>query len=337
MKRPKLLLLFIAVAFGCSSCATLLNRPHQVVSVRSTESVKLIYEGDTLRSLPKTELEFVVKKEKHPFNVVLFNDSSSRTFDIQARKSWTYALNLFTPYLGGLVVDEISGKKFTYPKRVYVDMDNTEISYLPYYPMPKERLNFKNRLSITPTAIIGIYHPGIEIGYQRLFGELFALQTNLRYLLAANTNYSRNASGFRIELNPKYYLRNQEKSRIYTSLSLQYLRKDHEAEYDFLIPANFDDDDFQNDQITQLLPVEKRFFSLTPRIGVEHYLSDRLVIDAFFGVGLRYRETRVIGANPNFLFSDGNWEWFDVAHDSNRASTRLSANLDFNFRIGWVF
>jgi len=337
MNQPKLLLLYLAVGLSCSSCATLLNKSHQVVSIRSTEPVNYVYQDDTTQAPPKTDFQIVVKKEKLPLNVMLFNDSTSRKLSIGYKKNWTYGLNLFSPYLGGFVVDEISGKKFSYPKRVFVDMGNSEVNYIPYYPMPERRLEFRNRFSITPTAISGIYHPGIEVGYQRLIGSRFAIQTNMRYLLAANTNYSRNAEGFRIELNPKYYLRNQERSRIYTSLSFQYLNKDHEAEYNFLIPENFDDDNFENDQILQLLRVEKRFISFTPRIGFEHYLSDRLIIDAFLGIGLRYRKTTVLGANPDYVFSDGNWEWFDVEYDSNRPGNRISANLDLNFRIGWVF
>lgn len=336
MKHSKQLLLYIALILSCSSCATLFNKPHQVVSFRSTKPVNYIYQGDTTRTA-QTDFQLVVKKEKLPLSIVLFNDSSSRALGIGSRKNWTYGLNLLTPYFGGFLVDEISGKKFSYPKKVFVDMDNSRVGYTPYYPMPKKRIALKNRISTTPTSISGIYHPGIEVGYQRLINERFALQTNLRYFLAANTNYSRNAEGFRIELNPKYYLRNQELSRIYTSLSLQYLKKDHEAEYTFLIPANLDDDDFENDLIRQLLPVEKRFISLTPRIGIEHYFSDRLVIDAFIGVGLRYRRTRVIGANPEFILSGEDADWFDVEFDSNQPSNRMSANLDLNFRIGWVF
>ncbi len=203
--------------------------------------------------------------------------------------------------------------------------------------MSPSRLKHKNQISIFPFPLISDYHSGIDFGYQRLHGGKFATKFNIRYFLPRNNNYARNARGFTFEILPKYYLRNQDVTRIYAALSIEYLRKDHEAAFEFFIPDNFDDDDLTNDTFSQILPLEKRFISLTPRIGIERYLSDRLVLDAFFGIGLRYRETRVIGANPNFELSLPDEGWFNFAYDSNRPSIRFSPNLDFNFSIGWVF
>ncbi|WP_141719753.1 hypothetical protein [Roseivirga misakiensis] len=333
MKYNKLLL-FVLLAVICSSCATIINKPNQNIKLRANQETKLIVQNDTLNAPKGETINFSVLR-KRPFDLGVLKNGEIQTLSIETKTPTYYWANAWT-YGIGFVVDEISKDKLIYPNRIYLDLSENQVSYLPYFPMSEERLKLKNQISITPTALVGFYHPGIEVGYQRLLGQNFALQANYRHMLSANNEFARNASGFRVELNPKFYFRNEEKSRIYSSLSLEFLRKDHDAEFSFSVPENFDDDDFSNDIIDEILPVEKRFFSITPRIGIEHYLSDRLVLDAFFGIGLRYRETRVLGVNPNYEFFSED-DWFMVRYDSNRPSNRLGVNFDMNFRISWVF
>ncbi len=336
-KNQKLLLLSTVIILGCSSCATIFNRSNQVVSIRSNEQTNYVFEGDTIYNQSTNDLNILVRREKRPLDLMAFNETGTKALQIKAKWTPLLGLNLFTPYLSGLLVDEISGKKFTFPKKIFVDMSDPETPYLPYFPMSPSRLKHKNQISISPFPLISDYHPGIDFGYQRLHGGKFATKFNIRYFLPRNNNYARNARGFTFEILPKYYLRNQNVTRIYAALSIEYLRKDHEAAFEFFIPDNFDDDDLTNDTFSQILPLEKRFISFTPRIGIERYLSDRWVLDAFFGIGLRYRETRIIGANPDFDLRVDDDGWFDFSYNSNRPDKRLDANFDLNFSIGWVF
>lgn len=314
-----------------------MNSQYGRINVKSTEDLSYVIHGDTVQQNGETPSSFYVKKSRNPLDLTVLNDSSFETLQIQAKTSSFYWANLSSFYFVGFAVDEISRRKFTYPRNIYITSDENGLKYIPYHPMKHEMIERKNRLSITPFALIGYYHPRIDLNYERLNGDKSATQVTFSHFLTRDDEYSKSASGFKLGIERKHFFRNEENKRWYASLSLEYFRKNHEHQYRFWIPENLNDDDFTNDTFVQLLPVRKRFISLTPRIGFEQYLTKRLVLDTYVGIGLRYRQTRVVGLNPDLEIEDNDTGWWDVEQSSNRHSNRMAANFDFNFRIGWVF
>ena len=332
MKQLFGLLIILLVS---SSCTAVFNSSYTDIKFKSSKAAEFVIYGDTLATDADQSILLAVENGRQPLEVVVSTDKQEKNLQIKSFKPVYYWANLAS-YGLGFIVDEIIQKKYTYPKKIYVDFTDSVETYLPYFPMQQSLIADKNKLSISPIALIGQFHPGIEVSYQRLFGENMAIQIGVNKFIEKNNDYSRNVGGFRLNLEGKNYLRNQEKNRFYSSLNIEYLRKDHEADFDVFIAGVLDD--FTDDQFfTQRFSVEKRFISLTPRIGFEHYITPKLVFDAFFGIGARYRETRVLDVDPTFDISDAGWGWFDNSYLSNRPRSTMTFNFDMNFKIGWVF
>lgn len=293
--------------------------------------------GDTINSLSDQPVSFIVEKERAPLQITAFNDSVSRTVFVRSSKSLFYWANVTTGwgYFGGFLIDEISGKKYVYPRKVYIDLSRQDIGYLPYFPMKPDLIKKKNRVSIAPFILTGYHHPGIELSFERLHGAERATQLSFRYLLSRNNDFARNSQGYRVNVEEKFFFRNEDDRRLYYSINFEYLRKDHEAVMSFFIPdADPVDETSFFDRLTM---VKKRFFTLTPRIGFEKYLTKRLVLDAFFGVGVRYRETELPDIEPGVVLDRTAWEWVDIVYQSNRPRKGFTMNFDLGLSIGWAF
>lgn len=332
MKQLVGLLIILLIS---TSCTAILNSRNSGIQFKSNEAAEFIVHGDTIATEADQSFLIAVENSRQPITVAVSTETQEKNLKIKPYKPAYYWAN-FASYGIGFIVDEIAKKKFTYPKKIYVDFTDSINTYLPYFPMQQSLISDKNKLSISPIALVGQFHPGIEVSYQRLFGENLAIQLGINKFIEKDNDYSRNVGGFRLNLEGKNYFRNQEKNRFYSSLNIEYLRKDHEADFDVYVrgvPDDFTDDEF----FIQRFSVEKRFISLTPRIGFEHYITPKLVLDAFFGIGVRYRETRVLNTDPTYDLSDGGWGWFDNSYLSNRPRSTMTFNFDMNFKIGWVF
>lgn len=325
-----LLLLFLS-----SSCTAIFNSRNSNIKFKSNEAARFVVEGDTIQASANQAILVAVENSRQPLEVVVSGETKEKNLRIRSFKPIYYWGN-FAVYGLGFIVDEIVQKKFIYPKKIYVDFTDSIATYLPYFPMEASLISAKNKLSISPVSLIGEIHPGIEVSYQRLFGDDIAAQISINKFISKDNEYARDARGFRLNLEGKKYFRNQEKNRFYSSFNIEYLRKDHQADFDVWVPDN--NDDFYDDVFfIQRFSIEKRFITMTPRIGFEHYITDKLVLDAFFGIGVRYRETRVLDVDPALDLSQGGWGWFEIPYHSNRPRSSMSINFDMNFKIGWVF
>lgn len=332
MKRLVGLLFILLVS---SSCTAIFNGRTSAIKFKSNETAQYVIQGDTTQAKAGQDIIVAAENGRQPLEVIVSSETQEKNLKIGSYKPAYYWTN-FASFGLGFVMDEIAKKKYTYPKKIYIDFTDSTETYLPYFPMQPALVAKKNKLSISPFALVGYYHPGLEVSYQRLIGDNVAVQIGINKFIHKDNDYSRNPDGLRLSLEGKSYFRNQEKNRFYSSLNIEYLRKDHEADFDVYVPGVLED--FSDEQFfTQRFSVEKRFITLTPRIGLEHYITDKLVFDAFFGIGVRYRETRVLDVDPTFDLGDGGFGYFDTEYLSNRPRSSMSLNFDLNFKIGWVF
>lgn len=328
-------LIITLLAITVSSCSTLITKPYTTVSVKTSDTVNYVYKGDTIFNKLNEPLPLTFENGKSPAEFTIFNNDTTRNISIRAQKPAIYYFNVLSPFFVGFAIDGLTKKHWKYPNRIYVDLNKH--GYLSYFPVDSALLAKKNRFSITPLAAIGGQHPGIELSFQRLIGTHYAVQLTYEQLLASNTYLTRDAKGFAASVEYKWYIRNTHKKRLYASLVFEHLNKTH---YEFLSYGN---DSFQNsfdydpNYYKYYTGIKKKFYSLTPRIGTEYYLSNRLVLDAYFGVGIRHRNVKHLNAPPNSRFSPTNWEWIDIEYDSNKPTNSFSANLDLNIKIGWTF
>lgn len=326
------ILALIIILTLSTSCATIINGPYSSVSIKSNKGVNYVFQGDTILNKVNEPVTFPIKNSKDPFTISVFTEEQSKTVAILPKTAKVYWLNLFSPYFSGFLVDEITGKKRNYPKKVFIDIDKPGFSYLPHYPIKEGLLNKRNKLGVNPFSLLFAHHPSIEVSYERLHGDILATQFTYGHLLSRDNDYSRNTEGFKLILEEKYFFKNEEKTRWYLGLAAEFLHKTHDADLSFKIEAQ------QNSffYFKERTRIEKTFISMTPRIGFQHYLVDRFVLELFAGAGLRYRETDYPDVPENYIETYEDW-LFDLKYESNRKDSRMSANFDFNFRISWVF
>lgn len=332
----QLLVLFLLTLLTCS-CVTITNGPYQEMMIKANETSQVVIQNDTLQAQKDEALSIIVQRSTKPLDIQVLSPQKSQNVRVRPYRPAHYWANITSLGLG-FIVDEISRKQFVYPQKVF--LNTTDGDYTPYFPMEDELIHDKNRLSITPSVLFGHYNPGLEISYQRLIGKSAAVQLSITTPFSRDDEYSRNVSGFRAGFEVKKYFQNQERTRLYSSLNIEYFEKNHLSNFevwDTNSPNNTDSDFYNDIYAVSMLEVDKAYLSLTPRIGVEHYLTKKLVLDGFFGVGVRYRRSEVIGLDPALSIREDFFSTLFGPTLSNRPRNSLTLNFDLNVRVGWVF
>jgi len=331
----------LILALVYSSCASVLNREYTYIDIKTSEPSSVVIGTDTLKTKLWQIATFIFENKKEPIKVTVFNENKSKSVLISSKKNAIYWANLVTPYFLGFVVDEVTKKKFVYPKKVYIDLDNSNENVLTYFPFDYLKLNRKNMIGISMLSSLNQINPMLKVHYERMHGRSFATRLSYGHLLSYDNDYARNSRGFNISLEEKYFFINDEKSRFYFSVALDFLSKTHEADMSF----STDPDPEIGSTFEQRIDIQKTFSSLTPRIGVQNYLgkNKRFVAEFVAGVGIRYRETKFLDTDP-LLF---NWYEFTSPHQSsgrrplqfrtNKERSEYAPNLNINFSLSWVF
>lgn len=114
-------LLFIGcLFFGCCSCATILNPSHKTMTIYTPGPSKIIIKKDTINT-EGNEAHFLVSRSKEALNLRVVADSSDQSLSIPAKNSFAYFLNIAYNYGLGMLVDQNNPKRYTYPRRIFVD------------------------------------------------------------------------------------------------------------------------------------------------------------------------------------------------------------------------
>lgn len=335
MKKGFLLLILI---ISCSSCASIFNGRRSKIQIHTNKNVQLVVEGDTINRQSNDPVILDVKNNKHPLPIVVVDSARQEFLAVASHKPGTYWMNIISPWFSGFLVDEISGLKWRYPRKIYIESTDQDISFTPYLPMDSTLLLTRNKISFTPFQLINGYHPAWEVGYERMHSDNRATQFSLGVFRSWDNDYARNSKGFLAGIEHKIFLRSQERTRWYASLNLEHLRKDHDAFLRFVVTDAQGNTNFPWVDFIRLTTVEKRFITLTPRIGFQHYVTNRLVVDAFFGIGLRYRSVKHQQSTPMTRhIDDFDWIFIDAEFASNREASNFRPNFDLNLRLAWTF
>jgi len=336
MKKGFLLLILI---FCCTSCATILTGKRSRIQIHTNKNVQLIVEGDTIDRAENKPVYMEVRNNKHPLPIVVKDGSNQQFLAVGSHKPFTYWLNAIPIiYFTGFLVDEISGRKWRYPRKIYIESNESGISFLPYMPMDSSLLVRKNKINFTPLSLVNGYHPAWEFGYERLHGTSRATQVSVSLFRSWNNDFARNSKGFKLGLEEKFFFRSQDRMRVYGSLSLEYWHKEHDALLNLLVVDAQGDPAIPWRTFSRLTTIRKQFIGIVPRIGIQQYITPRLVLEGYFGVGFRARKVQHLNRSP-FTQHEDDFDWFftDVEYLSNRETKNITPNFDLNFRIAWVF
>lgn len=142
-------LFILTVLILLSSCATIINQPHTNVKVRTTESSKIIYRQDTIKTA-NNEVNLWVERKKETLSFVAMTDSITKTIEVKSKLSTAFWWgNLFSGAgVIGYAVDLTNPKRFTYPTRIYINSAETIGRYYRYNPAGNNKGELHLHLSL---------------------------------------------------------------------------------------------------------------------------------------------------------------------------------------------
>lgn len=126
-------IIILAISILITSCATVLNRSHEKVKVYTTEPSTIIHKYDTIKTV-NNKVNLRVERKKELLPIVATTDSITKTIEIKPRNSLAYWLNIYpTPlFWTGFLIDKKNPKRYSYPKRVYINSTDTTSKYYRY-------------------------------------------------------------------------------------------------------------------------------------------------------------------------------------------------------------
>ncbi len=341
----KLLTRYLFLAFLSimlfSSCATIFNTPFTDVNIYSDEPVSISV-NDEYRLPPDTIRRISVKRENKLLELQVDTDSLSKTAFIKPKNSFAYWLNLNTSYLIGFLVDMNSDKRYTYPKFLEVSTDG-EVDILTARPFPKTLDRKNNILKFTPLKVVGMVNPSVELAWERKVSEHFALQVMGSWLLPrvlfANYKVEPHINGYRFAVEPRYYI-DQTFGGLYFATEIDYLRNDYRIG-DYFGPDPFQQgfDYYFHNQIAtyEEVGLVKETLSFNLKAGYQTYLSNRIFVDGYFGLGLRYKHTLMYDRpwpQNSACYEDCGINFFALR---DKTGEYFTVSMPFNIRIGFIF
>jgi len=124
--RQVLFILIASILLG--SCATIMNQPYKNVKVYTTESSRIIYRYDTIKTI-NNKANLWVERKKELLSIVTITDSITKTIEIKPRNSFMYWVNIPYTYGIGMLVDMNNPKRYSYPKRIYINSTESRSNY----------------------------------------------------------------------------------------------------------------------------------------------------------------------------------------------------------------
>jgi hypothetical protein len=119
MKRQmKHTLYTLIVLILLSSCAATTNQPYKKVIVYTTEPSKIIHKYDTISTI-NNKANLWVERKKEPLSIIATTDSITKTIEIKS--------NLLP-----MLFDRNNPKRYSYPKRIYINSADTISKYYRY-------------------------------------------------------------------------------------------------------------------------------------------------------------------------------------------------------------
>jgi len=321
-----------------NSCATIFNSRTQVIDVYTNKPVKIAIKNDTVPYLINHH-NFAIARSKEPICLSLFNDSIEKNIFVNSELSPVLILNLFSPAFSGFLIDWTNQKRFTYPRTIYVDMNNLNNDYLKYVPWEYTPYSRKNILKITPLKTINFVNPGLELGFEWLNSQKFSSQFSATYIFPMSVwdikeKFIPDMKGFALSLEEKYYLNRHAPNGIYLGLEFGYLNNKYNAIYDFE-DSNTPDSLYYIAGYSDSIFIKKQTYSLNLKLGYQQIIK-RLSFEIFLGLGVRYKDVRHFDRiKPEDVFASPIEP--NIYYIADMEGKYWTISIPINFKIGWTF
>lgn len=114
-----------------TSCATFINQPYKYITVYTTQPTEIILKKDTIETTDN-KATLLVERKKETLDIVANTDSLTKTFKVEPRFSRAFWSNIMFNYGIGMLVDRHNPKRYTYPRRIYINSADTIGKYYKY-------------------------------------------------------------------------------------------------------------------------------------------------------------------------------------------------------------
>ena len=341
VKRRSVLVVIILLVF--SSCASIFNRPTTKLRIYTSKPVVVKAEGKVQTKIADNH-GFRVNRNPEPLQLSVFaSDSIQRRVSVDSKNSAAFYLNFFPMHyfiqpIVGVLLDRKNPKRFTYPRVIYIDLSDTTGGYLNYIPLDSANSFKKNLLKLSITKPFSYDPGGVEISYERIATNRSSYQftyTHISSTLSRRLSYFNpsNLKGRQFELEYRYYLKKSAPLGYYLSGELTYLSSEH-YDQENLAATNR----YYSLIYVDNIGVTKNNFSFNIKLGRQFFV-DRLSIDAFVGVGLRFKNVKHFdGLNPDGRVLNSSYFLSpDIDYMNNRSGRYVSCSVPLGLKIGYLF
>jgi len=313
----------------------MINRRLTPITIVTNEPTKIRIENDTLAHT--TVHHFVaVERQKNSLEVTAFSNEKNKTVKVKARNSVAYWLNLY-PYVlwTGFIIDHNNPKRYSYPKTIYIDLNDPKSRFLPYKPLDSVFAKYDNILKITPLKTVLLDNSGIEISYEKRMTNCFSTQITADYMFPLsvwdiNNDFKPQIKGFQLAIEEKYYLRKSAPLGPYVGFEFNYLQNKYRLESSYGDHSTPD-----SNWYTDTIRISKKTYSFNFKIGYQ-YIIKRFSIDLYAGLGARYKDVvhynRIkpeddpeLPESPDFFFN------------ANKEGKYWVISIPLNVRLGLTF
>ncbi len=127
----KQVLYILIASIFLTSCATIINQSHEVITIYTTQPSKISLKHDTINT-NHNKVFFKVKRKKEPIKITASTDSCTKTITVKPKNSFAYWSNIICNYGIGMLVDRKNPKRYSYPSRIYINSTDTISRYYRY-------------------------------------------------------------------------------------------------------------------------------------------------------------------------------------------------------------
>jgi hypothetical protein len=279
-----------------------------------------------------------VKRSKHPLKVSVTSSQSTVNYNIQAHSSFAYWLNLYpASFWLGFLVDMNNPKRYTYPRSIYFNTNDSSAIYHTYKPLDSVTAKRNNIIKFTPFRLFALSNPGVELSYERKTGNHFSTELMATYLLPSNilANEDFNARGYRFGAEEKFYFNNPAPEGPYLSFGINHLNTHYNIIEAFGPEGNNSHYNNHLESYRDSISIYKRTTDFNFTFGYQD-IAGRVTFDYFVGLGIRNRNV-IHGnrINPDDVMVspiDLNFNYL-----SNLEGKYSSVIFLLGVKIGWLF
>ncbi|HYC28150.1 MAG TPA: hypothetical protein VEB42_05025 [Chitinophagaceae bacterium] len=131
MARLYSVYLLLAISIFTASCASIVNGPYTSIKVYTTAPTTIIHNHDTIKTR-SNRANLDVKRQDQTLSITAVTDSLTKTFKVEPRNSFMYLYNILSNYGIGMLIDKDNPKRYSYPKRIYINSGDTISKYFRY-------------------------------------------------------------------------------------------------------------------------------------------------------------------------------------------------------------